>query len=180
MKLPPPSISKMRGTMTKELLKCIDTLRRPASSAIRIRGFSIAVVTTLLCFGALAIRSYTHASSSAIREKSTTAMSGASVNRMTQSSERLEAEVITIRPTGFEPSEITRPIGPFVLAIENRSGLQAMQLRLDRVGVARLLDFEMPRPKHDWNNRLDLPPGRYVLSDAYHPDWACSITITAK
>lgn len=97
-----------------------------------------------------------------------------------QPTQHIEAEVITIRSTGFEPSEITRPKGPFVLAIENRSGLQAMQLRLDSVGVARLLDFQMPKTKHDWNDRLDLPPGKYVLSDAYHPDWACSITITAK
>ena len=44
--------------------------------------------------------------------------------------QRLESELITIRPTGFEPTEIIRPKGPFVLAVENRSGLREVDFQL--------------------------------------------------
>lgn len=94
-----------------------------------------------------------------------------------QKTERIEAEVITIRPTGFEPREITRPEGLFLLAVENRSGLQTVQLRLDSAAGARVRDVQMPRSKHDWSEGFDLPPGTYVLTEAYHPEWLCSITI---
>lgn len=98
-----------------------------------------------------------------------------------QQVQRVEAEVITIRPIGFEPREITRPKGLFLLAVENRSGLQTVQLRLDReVGGPRLRDVQMPRNRHDWKDAFDLTPGRYVLTEAYHPEWICSITITSK
>jgi hypothetical protein len=69
-----------------------------------------------------------------------------------------------------------------VLAVENRSGLQAVQLRLDRVAGAgvRLRDVQMPRAKHDWKDALDLTPGSYALTEANHPEWVCNITITSK
>jgi len=35
----------------------------------------------------------------------------------------VQAELITVTPTGFEPSELTRPKGRFLLAIDNQSGL---------------------------------------------------------
>src|SRR6266508_4488481 len=37
---------------------------------------------------------------------------------------RIESELITITPRGFEPKEITRPTGEFLLVINNRSGLE--------------------------------------------------------
>ena len=92
----------------------------------------------------------------------------------------VKAAVVTVRPNGFEPSEITEPKGLFVLAVENRSGLQTIQLRLDAVTGNRINDRPIPRNKHDLAQALDLPPGQYVLSEAYHPDWRCTITITAK
>jgi len=89
----------------------------------------------------------------------------------------IEGEVITIRPTGFEPREITRPKGLFLLAVENRSGLRTIQLRIDRLAGDRLREMQMPRNKHDWREGFDLPPGKYILSEAFHPEWTCSITI---
>ena len=97
-----------------------------------------------------------------------------------QQSASIQAEVVTIQPTGFEPREITRPKGFFLLAVENRSGLQTIQLRLDREAGARLRDLHIPGNRHDWKDGLDLPPGRYVLSEAYHPDWSFVLTITAR
>lgn len=92
----------------------------------------------------------------------------------------VEVAVVTIRPDGFEPTEITRSKGLFFLAVENRSGLQTMQIRIDDQAGNRLQDAQMPIQKHDWHKGLDLPPGRYTLSEAYHPDWSCRITIEGE
>lgn len=103
-------------------------------------------------------------------------------NSAAPQAKRVEAEVITIHSTGFLPAAITRPQGLFVLAVENRSGLQVVQLRLDHEAGAgaRLRDVQMPRNKHDWKDALDLTPGSYILTEAYHPEWVCKITITSK
>lgn len=88
--------------------------------------------------------------------------------------------LITVRHTGFEPSEITRPAGRVFLLVQNRSGYHEVALRLDREAGSRLHDVRVPRSKLDWLQVVDLQPGRYVLTDAYHPDWACRITVTPK
>jgi hypothetical protein len=95
--------------------------------------------------------------------------------------ERLEAEIITIGPAGFEPAEITRPAGRFMLAIKNHSGQNDLSIQLNVEGgnkdrkdrVAR-----MPRGKSRSLKHLDLPPGQYVLTEASHPEWVCRITLT--
>lgn len=94
--------------------------------------------------------------------------------------DRIETELITIRPTGFEPTAISRVQGRFLLAVDNRSGLEEITLRLDRVAGNRLRDVKVSRRKLDWREFVDLQPGRYVLSEAAHPEWTCTVTITAR
>jgi hypothetical protein len=91
----------------------------------------------------------------------------------------VQAELVTILPTGFEPAQITRPPGRFILLVQNRSGLEAVQLRLEHETGTRLHDVHVRREKLDWNNVIDLGPGRYVLTEADHPGWACYIIVTA-
>jgi hypothetical protein len=93
---------------------------------------------------------------------------------------KLEAELVTIRPHGFEPKEITRPKGRFILAVDNRSGLEEVNLRLDQVAGNRLHQVRVPREHLDWSEVFDLHPGNYVLTEANHPNWVCRITITAQ
>ena len=90
----------------------------------------------------------------------------------------IQAELVTIAPHGFEPQELTRPRGRFVLMIENRSGLEAVTLRLTREGGTRVRQMRVPREAPDWSEVVDLEPGRYQLSEANHSDWICVITIT--
>lgn|SRR5262249_22618582 len=92
----------------------------------------------------------------------------------------LRAELITITPRGFEPAEITRPKGRFLLAVDNRSGLDEVTLRLDRVAGNRLHEVRVPRKELDWSEVFDLNPGQYVLTEANNPRWACRFTITAQ
>ncbi len=92
--------------------------------------------------------------------------------------QRLDIEVITITPTGFERTQITRPKGLFGIAVENRSGLTNVVLRFDQEGGPRLRQTQLTRQNLNWKDRFDFIPGRYVLTEATHPDWKCNITIT--
>jgi hypothetical protein len=91
-----------------------------------------------------------------------------------------EAEVLTIRPTGFEPAAITRPPGEFLLVINNRSGLEEVNWSLDRETGGNVREVKISGGKLRSGNFQDLPPGRYVLTEANHPGWICRITITSQ
>ena len=101
------------------------------------------------------------------------------VSRQGEPDEEVETEIVSILPTGFEPSQITRPRGKFRLMVNNRSGIEQLTWRLDRdAGGGRLHEVQLNRGKLRSQQYEDLPPGTYFLSEADHPDWACRITIT--
>jgi hypothetical protein len=109
------------------------------------------------------------------------AKSEAVANPQGQSSEeQVEVEVVTVRASGFEPREITRPHGAFRLAITNHSGATEILLHLDRVQGNRLHEVRLPQGRISWTQVLNLPPGDYVLSEQNHPDWICLIQLTAR
>src|SRR5712692_8736316 len=68
----------------------------------------------------------------------------------------LEVEVVTVSPHGFEPKQIRRPAGPFILLIENRSGLNSIALHLDftsavtNVLTVGVLQMQLSRGQLDW------------------------------
>jgi len=90
-----------------------------------------------------------------------------------------QTELITVTPTGFEPAEITRPAGRFILSVENRSGLEEVTLVLRDATGRELLREHVPNERLDWSGALDLPAGAYLLSEEGHPGWACTLTLTA-
>ena len=91
-----------------------------------------------------------------------------------------EAEIITVTPAGFEPTEITRPRGPFVLAVDNRSGLDALALYLELENGSRVNTQLTRRGKLAWRELVDFPPGTYLLRAANDETWSCRITLTAR
>lgn len=93
---------------------------------------------------------------------------------------RVETEVITLRPEGFEPASITRPQGTFILLLDNRTGLTAIQINLDGEAGGRLRQESIPRENADWSDVLDLAPGVYLLTEGAHPEWSCKLSITPK
>lgn len=93
---------------------------------------------------------------------------------------RIESELITITPQGFDTNQITRPKGKFFLFVDNRSGLDSVTLRIDRLAGNRLVDEKCSKEKLDWDGIFDLNPGEYVLTEAAHPGWICHITITPQ
>jgi hypothetical protein len=94
-------------------------------------------------------------------------------------SQSIESELIAITPRGFEPAEITRAEGQFILMVDNRSGTE-LNFRLLRDNGQPLHAVRSTREEPDWNEVLDLRPGRYVLTELNHPEWTCSIRITAR
>jgi heme exporter protein D len=93
---------------------------------------------------------------------------------------KLQAELITLLPYGFMPATITRPKSPFVLAVDNRSGLDVMSLQLTRETGNKIHEVIVPGETLDWNKVFDLDLGRYVLSEINHPKWRCTLIITAE
>lgn len=89
-----------------------------------------------------------------------------------------EVELVTISPDGFDPQQITRPSGVFVLVVNNRSGLQEVQLRFDELKGKRLKDVRVRSNKLDWGDLIDLKAGTYSLTEANHPGWVCVFKIT--
>ncbi len=98
----------------------------------------------------------------------------------TQNRSEMEAETITITPLGFDPPQMTRPKGAFLLVINNRTGLDEITFRLDREAGNRLHEVRVPREQLDWDTVIYLHPGTYLLTEASHPEWECRITITAQ
>ncbi len=97
-----------------------------------------------------------------------------------QERERLEVEYITLWRGGFDPAEITRPHGRFVLAINNRTSLEEVEIRLERQNGGSVRAARLTRRKRNWSDAVELPPGRYLLTEANHPEWKCLITITPR
>ena len=92
----------------------------------------------------------------------------------------VQAELITITPTGFEPSEITRRRGRFLLAIDNQSGLDDVEFYFERETGGRVNVPLSRRGKLAWREIIDLTPGTYILRATNDESWRCRITITAQ
>jgi len=122
-------------------------------------GRSLFVAIAILAIGALVVTLGTFRSAS------------------TDNSEPTEVELLTLRPAGFEPAEISRRKGPFVLFIDDRTGRENSSLSLRRSNGGQLRAIGLQRQKSEWNDVVDLTPGTYVLQDANNPEWQCQITI---
>jgi hypothetical protein len=64
--------------------------------------------------------------------------------------------------------------------VDNRSGVAATALALTSEGGLRTREMRVPREEPNWSEALELPAGRYVLTEADHPRWSCRITITEQ
>ena len=62
---------------------------------------------------------------------------------------------IRLYPHGFEPKKMTFMEGPFLLAVDNRSGFisEEITFRLDKVGANRIREVRLPVRKRGWRAR---------------------------
>jgi hypothetical protein len=108
-----------------------------------------------------------------------TLLSAALVRRHPQtvkSTNDLEVELVTLRASGFEPAQVTRPKGPFVLFIEDRSGKEHSSFTLQQVAGEHLRQVNTTRTKFESYEVVDLPLGDYLLTNA-NTDSICRFTI---
>ena len=91
---------------------------------------------------------------------------------------RTEAELLVLRSEGFKPNEITRPPGRFLLALQNHSSVEEISLVLKQESGASMRQVRMAKRQSKLKEILELPPGRYVLTETNHPEWTCTIVIT--
>jgi hypothetical protein len=94
-------------------------------------------------------------------------------------SERVEVEVIRLLPTGFEPTEIKRPPGRFILVVNNHSGINEMEIQLD-AETRTLAEGRLPKGKKRWRTVIEAAPGRYVLTALGRLERTAYITITSQ
>jgi hypothetical protein len=84
---------------------------------------------------------------------------------------------LTVTDGGFEPAQVNRRPGKFLLTADDRRGdkSQRLTLRLSREDGGQVRDIEVPREATDWAEEMDLPAGKYVLAVVGRPDWTCRI-----
>lgn len=92
---------------------------------------------------------------------------------------KVEAEILVLRHDGFHPREISRPPGRFLLALQNQSTAEELSLTLTPEGGNPLKQVRFENKQSKLREVIELPPGRYVLSEANHPEWTCSIEIVS-
>ena len=86
--------------------------------------------------------------------------------------------VFTLFTPGFHPAEVTVPKGRYLLAVENQSGLEEIELRLRREAGQSLKEKQTRRGRQVWKEVIDFKPGSYVVTEAGRPEWTCHIIIT--
>jgi hypothetical protein len=91
--------------------------------------------------------------------------------------QRLEVEVVNISPDGFEPQEIERKAGPFLLSVSNRSGIDSLNIKIETEQHGRFREKSLPLETPYWREVIDPPPGRYVITEANHPEWTLTFII---
>lgn len=89
-----------------------------------------------------------------------------------------EVELVTLRATGFDPDTLTRPKGPFMLVIENRSGVSDLSYQFDKEVGAKLKTIKHPVKSPSWADIVDLNPGTYKLTEDNHPQWSLTLTVS--
>ena len=90
------------------------------------------------------------------------------------------AHVLVLRPTGFEPAEVSWPKERFFLSIDNHSNVSDITLLLNRESGERVKEVNLKMRKQRAAGIFDLPPGNYLLTVANHPGLVCRITITPR
>lgn len=111
---------------------------------------------------------------------------GQVVERVAPQSERRSARatvpshVLVLRPSGFEPSEVSWPKGRFFLSVDNHTDAREITLQLSRENGSRVHEVTRKSRKERGVGILDLPPGEYLLTEANHSNWVCRITITPQ
>ena len=101
----------------------------------------------------------------------------AGVARAAPFSQEMEEVTLMLRAEGFAPAELTLAAGRFLLTVDNRSGVEEITLLLNHENGERVQEIKVPPKALDWAVEINLQSGRYLLTEANHANWVCSITV---
>jgi hypothetical protein len=93
-------------------------------------------------------------------------------------SPRIRAVYFRITSLGIEPTELTLPAGRYLVAIDNDSGFNALDVMIDKEGGPRLGNAQLPSGRRKWREFVDFTPGRHILTDPNDTKRVCRLTIT--
>lgn len=86
------------------------------------------------------------------------------------------AHSVMLRSTGFEPDEMTRPVGRFTLAVDKESIREEVVMQLSSDDGTFSEQYTVPADAPNWYRRIQLQQGSYRITVVNHP-WTCHITI---
>lgn len=89
---------------------------------------------------------------------------------------------VVLRWEGFEPPSITMPPGKNFIVVFNRTGLDEVDLKIQRTGgPGRSGEVLAQRPSRrtewNWNELVNLPVGEYEIREANHPQWVFRLSV---
>jgi hypothetical protein len=90
----------------------------------------------------------------------------------------ITVETVRLTPTGFEPNELERSAGKFILGIDNRIRSEEFSFEVVQENGHKVRQLKLPKGEIRLRKMLNLPAGRYSLREVDHPEWSCSIVLT--
>ena len=94
---------------------------------------------------------------------------------------------ITVNSDGFSPSDVEVPEGLYMLDINDRSGLPAINVQLGNLNAKKLKEVKPAKDKQgrilkiqDYRALFNLENGQYTITEADHPKWSLKLKVTAK
>ena len=82
---------------------------------------------------------------------------------------------IELTDNGFLPTQVSHLAGTFAIAVENTSARDEYTLRLKANDGTVLRDVAVEKGSTAWS--VTLQPGRYLLTEANHQQWICTINV---
>jgi hypothetical protein len=93
-------------------------------------------------------------------------------------SQRPAVAVFVAKPHGIDPPLVIQPTGKVVLIIVNRSRMRLTTFTIDdAASKKRIHDFAVSSSQAEWQETLDLPVGRYILSEANNPSFTSTLVV---
>jgi len=93
-----------------------------------------------------------------------------------QGGQSMEVIVVSLTPEGFVPREVYFPRKRFVLAINNRTGLNETALDLFWEKTNKVQGKKLGRETMSLQWELELQQGDYELHDTNHSNWVLTLT----
>src|ERR1700750_637125 len=91
--------------------------------------------------------------------------------------QKLEIEAVTITPEGFDPQQLERTAGPFILSVTNQSGVDALNVRIETEQHERFREKSLPLVTPYWRERIAPPRGKDIIPEENHPEWTLTLII---